>query len=122
MLLRVTVLVVGLGLVSPVALRVSLADPPGENSLPMQNAIDCSPPISRWAIPSDTGHSIGYYVGGGCGRPFRAEARLPDEGTWGWDYQGWIIPRRVILGWWHGRSYQDGTGAYKTDGPKLRDH
>ena len=73
----------------------------------------------RWALPSDTGHSIGYHVGGG--NPFwrRAEPRHPDEGTWGWDYQGWLLPRRVLSGWWHGRRYQGGTGAYRTDGPKL---
>jgi hypothetical protein len=70
-------------------------------------------------IPSDTGHYIGYFVGGGNGRPHKAEQRHEDEGTWGWDYQGWIIKRRVVLGWWHGQKFQGGTGAYKTDGPHL---
>jgi hypothetical protein len=75
--------------------------------------------IRGWAVPSDTGHYVGYYVGGGCAKPRRAEPPYPDEGTWGWDYRGWLVPRNVILGWWHGRRAQGGTGAYKTDGPKI---
>jgi hypothetical protein len=74
--------------------------------------------IAPWARPSDTGRYVGYYVGGGSGSKHKADAPLPDEGTWGWDYQGWF-PRHIILGWWHGRRYQGGTGAYKTDGPIL---
>jgi hypothetical protein len=73
--------------------------------------------ISRFAIPSNNGRYIGYYVGGGCARRLKADPRRPDEGTWGWDFQGALIPRLVNLGWWHGRRYQGGTGAYKTDGP-----
>jgi hypothetical protein len=69
--------------------------------------------------PSDTGRYCGYYVGGGA--PFRGEGRLEHEGTWGWDYVGILIPRRVWLQWWHGKP-QGGAGAYKTDGPKLRHH
>jgi hypothetical protein len=84
-----------------------------------QAPAECSP-RPRWLLlPSDTGSYVGYYVGGGCAQPRHAEPRLPDEGTWGWDYQGWFLPRRVILGWWHGRRYQGGTGAYKTDGPQF---
>jgi hypothetical protein len=80
-----------------------------------------SPPgIARWAIPSDTGRYVGYYVGGGCPRYLRANPPGPDDGTWGWDYQGGFFRRNVILGWWHGRRYQGGTGAYKTDGPMLQ--
>jgi hypothetical protein len=60
---------------------------------------------------------VGYAVGGGCPYPRHAEPPTAAEGTWGWDYQGWL-PRWVTLGWWHGR-YQGGTGAYQTDGPKL---
>ena len=77
------------------------------------------PSVARWAVPSDTGRYVGYYVGGGCPRPFRADPPAPDDGTWGWDYQGGLFRRNVILGWWHGRRYQGGTGAYKTDGPIL---
>ena len=35
----------------------------------------------------------------------KGEPRRPEEGTWGWDYQGWLLPRRVISSWWHGRRY-----------------
>jgi hypothetical protein len=73
------------------------------------------------AVHADTGHYVGYYVGGGCACYRRGDAPHPDEGTWGWDYRGWLVPRHVILRWWHGR-YQGGTGAYATDGPNLKHH
>jgi hypothetical protein len=72
--------------------------------------------VACYARPSETGRSIGYYVGGGS--PCRGDFPCPAEGTWGWDYQGWI-PRHIALGWWHGRRYQGGAGAYKTDGPRV---
>ncbi len=75
--------------------------------------------INRHALPSDTGHNVGYQVGGGCSRPHKAEPGWPDEGTWGWDYSGWLFHRRVMSGWWHGRRHQGGSGAYETDGPHL---
>lgn len=78
------------------------------------------PPQARIVLPSDTGHYRVYFLGGGAGNPRKAEPRRPDEGTWGWDYQG-LLPRRIILGWWHGRRAQGGVGAYKTDGPRLFD-
>ena|ERR1051325_5330007 len=71
----------------------------------------------RLTIPSDTGHYRGYYIGGGALNLHKAEPRYLDEGTWGWDYQGWLLPRRIVLGWCHGRRYQDGSGAYRTDSP-----
>jgi hypothetical protein len=74
----------------------------------------------RWTLPSDTGRLIGYHVGGGA-LPRFGEPRYGDEGTWGWDYQG-ILPRRVMLNWWHGRRYQGGAGAYRTEGPHLYRH
>jgi hypothetical protein len=71
----------------------------------------------RWhAIPSNTRHYGGYYVGGGV--PYLGEGRSLDEGTFGWDYAGLLIPAKVALHWTHGRRYQGGSGAYKTDGPK----
>jgi hypothetical protein len=73
-----------------------------------------------WARPSDTGRYVGYYVGGGSGSARKGEPPLADEGTWGWDYQGGLFKRRVILNWWHGRRTQGGVGAYETDGPVLR--
>jgi hypothetical protein len=63
-------------------------------------------------VLSDTGSYIGYYVGGGAACP--GEPRFVNEGTWGWDYQGWLFPRRVMLDWWHGRRYQGGSGHYRT--------
>jgi hypothetical protein len=71
------------------------------------------------AFPSDTGRYCGYYVGGGA--PWHGEGRYAHEGTWGWDYHGFVLPKRVALGWWHYRE-QSGTGAYQTDGPKLIHH
>jgi hypothetical protein len=79
------------------------------------------PPVSCFAIPSNNPRYIGYYVGGGCGCRRKAEPRRPEEGTWGWDYRGALIPRLVDLGWWHGRRYQHGSGAYKTDGPQYHE-
>ena len=108
MLARFCVIVMGVS--------VSIADPPTQ---PTPSSAEGLPRLAWWAIPSDTGHYLGYHVGGGSGHPLRAEPRRVDEGTWGWDYQGWLVPRRVALGWWHGRRYQGGTGAYKTDGPRL---
>ena len=87
------------------------------DNAPGQETIREQPP--RFALPSDTGHYLGYHVGGGAVNARKAEPRRDDEGTWGWDYQGWLVPRRVSLGWWHGRRYQGGAGAYKTDGPRL---
>jgi hypothetical protein len=70
-------------------------------------------------VCGENSHFIGYYVGGGraCG----GTPRCCTEGTWGWDYQGWVLPRRVLLYWSHGRRYQGGIGAYKTDGPHVPD-
>jgi hypothetical protein len=102
MLTSFTLVLIGVGTV--------VADPP---------ATAGPPQVAWWAIPSDTGHNLGYYLGGGCGRPLKGEPRRPDEGTWGWDYQGWLIPRRVMLDWWHGRRDQGGTGKYENVGPKL---
>ena len=72
---------------------------------------------AAWAVPSDTGRYVGYTVGGGS--PFRGDAPLPYEGIWGWDYSGFHLRPRITLLWNHGRFYQGGTGAYKTDGPRL---
>jgi hypothetical protein len=68
--------------------------------------------VACWAVRSDTGSYTGYYVGGGC--VGRRDYPCPDEGTWGWDYSGWLFPRRVALTWSHGRRYQGGSGYYRT--------
>jgi hypothetical protein len=75
------------------------------------------PRVSCCAQPSDTGRYRGDYVGGGC--PCCDRPRLPAEGTWGWDYQGCLLPRYPFLGWCRCYRYQGGTGAYKTDGPPF---
>ncbi len=66
------------------------------------------------AVPTNGPGYAGYFVGGGaaCG----GCVPRPDEGTWGWDYRGVWIPRRIGLSWSHGRLYQGGTGMYRTDG------
>jgi hypothetical protein len=62
-------------------------------------------------------YSAGY-VGGGSGK-LLGEARCIDEGTWGVDYDGLFFRKKIWKQWSHGRRYQGGTGAYKTDGPKI---
>ncbi len=76
---------------------------------------ECVRPHAR---PSDTGHYVGYQVGGGAALTRKADGPAPDDGTWGWDYCGHWLPSRIVLGWWHGRREQGGAGAYKTDGPR----
>jgi hypothetical protein len=73
--------------------------------------------VACFAVPTDTGHYVGYYVGGGA--PCLGEPRCRDEGTWGWDYSGLLLPKRVILQWYHGRRYQGGIGAYRTVAPNC---
>jgi len=75
--------------------------------------------VAWYARPSETPAYTGYYVGGGSA--FGGSCRTPEEGTWGWDYQSYLLPRRVVLYWSHGRRYQGGTGAYRTDGPHVPD-
>jgi hypothetical protein len=75
--------------------------------------------IRHCALPSDTGAYVMYQVGGGCPFWHTSEPPFPDEGTWGWDYAGLWFQRRVILGWWHGRRYQGGIGAYPSEGPSF---
>src|SRR5262249_42253600 len=62
----------------------------------------CPECVAWWARPADDPQRVGNYVGGGCPVRCRADGPHPNEGTWGFDYQGWLLPRRVILGWWHG--------------------
>jgi len=73
--------------------------------------------IAWYAVPSAGKHYAAGYVGGGA--VVKGHVRLPDEGTWGLDYAGALLKKRIWLGWWHGRRAQDGGGTYKTDGPHL---
>jgi hypothetical protein len=73
--------------------------------------------VACYAVPADTGHDVGYYVGGGA--PCFGEPRCRAEGTWGWDYRGLLLPKDVVLRWYHGRRYQGGIGAYRTVAPNC---
>jgi hypothetical protein len=73
------------------------------------------PGVACYARPSDTGHYIGYRVGGGC--LCLGDSPRPGDGAWGWDYRGCIIRKYVALRWCHCGHYQGGSGAYRTVGP-----
>ncbi|HZN36016.1 MAG TPA: hypothetical protein VFB80_19435 [Pirellulaceae bacterium] len=72
--------------------------------------------IRHHAIPSNTRHYGGYWIGGGV--PLFGDSPSLVEGTFGWDYFG-AMNKWIDLSWSHGRRYQGGGGAYRTDGPKL---
>jgi len=77
----------------------------------------CTSPL---AGPSESPHAVGYYVGGGARvKGWVGEERRPEEGTWGTDYSGFLIHKKIELRWSHGRRYQGGAGSYRTDGPRL---
>jgi hypothetical protein len=78
----------------------------------------CTMLVRPHAIPSNTPHYGFYYVGGS--KALWGDCRQLDEGTFGWDYSGILFNKRVALTWTHGRRWGGGTGAYKTDGPRLR--
>ena len=69
--------------------------------------------ISPLAHPTENPGYGGSYVGGGGA--LGHEPRTCEEGTFGWDYEGLCVPRRIWLAWTHGRCYQGGTGAYRTE-------
>lgn len=72
--------------------------------------------VARWATFAYGKHYSANWVGGGS--PFcHTEPRTLTEGTWGLDYNRHIFPINTWLKWNHGRKYQAGYGAYKTDGP-----
>ena len=71
----------------------------------------------RHAIPSNTRHYGAYWVGGG--QALKGDAPFAHEGTYGWDYFGILFRKCIDLNWSHGRRNEGGSGAYKTDGPKL---
>jgi hypothetical protein len=78
----------------------------------------CAMNVRPRAIPSNTRHYGGYWVGGGS--PIRGDSPTAEEGTFGWDYFGMTFAKRIDLNWSHGRRYQGGRGAYNTDGPRLQ--
>src|SRR5262245_14197465 len=73
--------------------------------------------VACWARPSDTGRYWGYRVGGSS--PCTGAPPADDEGLWGWDYQGLLVPARNALLWSHAAPDGAGPSAYRTDGPRL---
>ena len=73
--------------------------------------------IRPHAIRSNTCYYGGYWVGGGV--PLKGDSAHWHEGTFGWDYFGVTFDKLIDLNWSHGRKAQGGTGAYKTDGPRI---
>ena len=90
-------------------------DPYGRRGADHERA-GCAMAIRKRAIPSNTKHYGSYWVGGGI--PFLGDDPLLHEGTFGWDYYGILFTKRIDLNFSHGRRYQGGFGAYKTDGPR----
>jgi hypothetical protein len=78
----------------------------------------CAMLVRSRAIPSNTRHYGGYWLGGGV--PVIGAVPVAEDGTYGWDYFGILFSKRIDLRYSHGHRYQGGTGAYKTDGPRLR--
>lgn len=76
--------------------------------------------LACYAHPSNESHYSAGYVGGGT--QFHGCGRFAHEGTWGRDYCGWLLSHRPWLKWSHGGRNQGGSGAYKTDGPRLFGH
>jgi hypothetical protein len=110
---RILVGVLGAGLVIGLSTSKAKADDHG------QCRAGCPQRVAWYARPSESRAYTGYYVGGGSA--VAGSYRCPNEGTWGWDYDGWLLPHRVLLSWSHGWRYQGGTGAYKVDGPPVPD-
>jgi hypothetical protein len=75
----------------------------------------CVPGVACYAVPSNCGPYCGYRVGGSCLCGHRAS---PTDGTWGWDYCGYLC-KFVNLRWCPCRRYQNGPGAYRTVGPNC---
>jgi hypothetical protein len=75
--------------------------------------------VAWYALPTFTRAYTGYYVGGG--QAIGGSCPRSEEGTWGMDYRGLLLPSRVNLWWNHGQHFQGGGGAYKTDGHPLPD-
>ncbi len=80
----------------------------------------CPQCVGHCAKPSYSRHYRGYYVGGG--KTILGQAPKAGEGTWGWDYGGFLFPKRIALGWWHSKHQRYGDGSYRRDGPHLKKH
>ena len=96
--------------------ELQAADPPVEDKIRSGHASSIAP----WAQPGITRHYSGGFLGGGAAR--RGAGRTQVQGTWCWDFHGLLPRKNIWLGWWNGRRDQGGRGAYKTEGPRIRNH
>jgi len=55
----------------------------------------CPQHVAWYSRPGESPAYLGYFIGGG--NACRGEAPSALEGTWGWDFHGHLIPRRVPL-------------------------
>jgi hypothetical protein len=99
------------------ALWLSLAGEPYAHRAADHARAGCAMLVRPHAIPTETRHYGGYRVGGTV--PLRGVAPAPDEGTFGWDYFGMTVPKRVALRWSLVPRGQGGAGQYRTTGPRL---
>jgi hypothetical protein len=103
----------GLLLLPVVAVPLAPADEPAP---PAACSTRTVPGVACWARPSDTGHYCGYYVGGG--RLWHGSGPAPDQGTWGWDYGGWLWHPRILLLWSDGEGHGS-VPAYRSVGTTI---
>ena len=75
--------------------------------------------VAWYALPTFTRAYTGYYVGGS--RAFGGSGRCPEDGTWGIDYRGLLLPSRVNLWWNYGERHERSGGTYKADGHPVPD-
>jgi hypothetical protein len=75
--------------------------------------------VAWYALPTFTRAYTGYFVGGG--QAVGGSGRCTQDGTWGTDYRGLLLPSCVNLRWSNGDSYQGGGGTYKADGHPVPD-
>jgi hypothetical protein len=98
------------------ALWLALAGEPYAHRAEEHARAGCAMLVRPRAIPSETRHYGGYRVGGGV--PFRGDPAGPEDGTFGWDYFGLTVPKRVALRWSVPPRWQGGAGQYRTTGAR----
>lgn len=97
-------------------LWLALAGEPYAHRAEDQARAGCAMLVRPRAIPSQTRHYGGYAVGGGV--PLRGASPGPEQGTFGWDYFGLTVPKRVALRWSVLPREQGGAGQYRTTGAR----
>jgi hypothetical protein len=98
-------------------LQALAGDPYGHRAADFARA-GCPMLLRPRTQPSDTRSYGGYWIGGG--QAIRGYCPNAEDGTFGWDYFGLLFTKRIDLHWSGGRKHQGGTGAYKSDGPKIK--